>query len=149
MVSQDFIGVFTTCYFFNLQSQNSSVDLNYYFSNQENTFDKSIPTPESIIGHQVGEWHITHDKLVQYMKELARSSDRITIQNRGLTYEDRPLILLTITSKDNHSNIEKIKDKIFSIILSKDLIGNSEKIKNLPKIIKDFQSLEKIFKHDR
>lgn len=116
-----YLFLFVICCFFNLQSQNSSVDLNYYFSNQENTFDESIPTPESIIGHQVGEWHITHDKLVQYMKELARSSDRVTIQNRGLTYEDRPLILLTITSKNNHSNIEKIKENHMALSNSNDI----------------------------
>lgn len=85
------------------------MDLNYYFSNQENIFNESIPTPESVIGHQVGKWHVTHDKLIQYMEVLAKSSDRITIENRGFTYEDRPLILLTITSKENHQNIDKIK----------------------------------------
>ncbi len=123
--------MFFTCYFFNLQSQNSSVDLNYYFSNQESTFDKSIPTPNSIIGHQVGEWHITHDKLVQYMKELAKFSDRVTIQNRGLTYEDRPLILLTITSKNNHSNIEEIKEK--HLALSNDT--NVSNFNDLPLVV--------------
>ena len=99
-----FIGLYL-----NIYSQNSTVDLNYYFSNQENIFNESIPTPESIIGHQVGKWHVTHDKLIQYMEVLAKSSDRITIENRGFTYEDRPLILLTITSKENHQNIDKIK----------------------------------------
>ena len=96
-------------FYLNIYSQNSTVDLNYYFSNQENIFNESIPTPESIIGHQVGKWHVTHDKLIQYMEVLAKSSDRITIENRGFTYEDRPLILLTITSKENHQNIDKIK----------------------------------------
>jgi len=126
-----YLFLFAICCFFNLQSQNPSVDLNYYFSNQENTFDESIPTPESIIGHQVGEWHITHDKLVQYMKELARSSDRVTIQNRGLTYEDRPLILLTITSKNNHSNIEKIKESHIALSNSNDI----NNFNNLPLVV--------------
>ena len=43
------------------------------------------------------------------MKTLAASSDRITIENRGKTYEDRPLLLLTITSPKNHQNIEQIR----------------------------------------
>ena len=100
--------LFIGCYI-KLFSQNEIVDLNYFFSHQEIVFDDSIPTPESIIGHEVGEWHITHDKLVQYMRVLAKSSDRITIENRGFTYEDRPLILLTITSSENHQNIDQIK----------------------------------------
>src|SRR5690554_5648955 len=79
-------------------------DLSYYLP-QNTTYDKSIPTPQSVIGHEVGEWHITHDKLVEYMKALAASSDRITLENRGTTYEGRPLVLLTITSAKNHQNI--------------------------------------------
>ena len=107
------------------------MDLNYYFSNQENIFNESIPTPESVIGHQVGKWHVTHDKLIQYMEVLAKSSDRITIENRGFTYEDRPLILLTITSKENHQNIDKIKKEHKEIS-----DGNKmDDYKNLPVII--------------
>ncbi len=86
------------------------VDLSYYLPTNV-TYNKDIPTPESVIGHEVGEWHITHDKLVEYMKVLAASSDRISIENRGKTYEDRPLLLLTITSPENHKNIDAIREK--------------------------------------
>lgn len=84
------------------------LDLSYYLPSDV-TYNSNIPTPESVIGHEVGEWHITHDKLVQYMHELAKSSDRITIENRGKTFEDRPLLLLTISSPQNLQNIESIK----------------------------------------
>ncbi|QTD38262.1 zinc carboxypeptidase [Polaribacter batillariae] len=84
------------------------VDLSYYLPNDV-TYNKDIPTPKSVIGHEVGEWHITHDKLVEYMKVLAASSNRISIENRGKTFEDRPLLLLTITSAKNHQNIENIR----------------------------------------
>lgn len=89
-----------------------TVSLDYYLP-QGITYDQSIPTPKSVIGHEVGEWHITHDKLVQYMYALAQVSDRISIENRGSTFEGRPLLLLTITSPDNHTNIDQIqKDHI-------------------------------------
>jgi hypothetical protein len=84
------------------------VDLSYYLP-KDVTYNQSIPTPASVIGHEVGEWHITHDKLVVYMKALAASSDRITIEDRGNTFEDRPLLLLTITSPKNHQNLESIR----------------------------------------
>lgn len=84
------------------------VDLSYYLPQGVN-YDSKIPTPKSVIGHEVGEWHITHDKLVQYMYTLADASDRITIENRGKTFEDRPLLLLKITSPKNHTNLEAIK----------------------------------------
>ena len=86
------------------------LDLSYYLPSDV-SFNKNIPTPKSVIGHEVGEWHITHDKLVTYMKVLAKSSDRISIENRGKTYEDRPLLLLTITSPKNQQNLQKIRTK--------------------------------------
>jgi hypothetical protein len=93
-----------TCSLF---AQNET-NLKYYLPSDV-TYNTKIPTPKSIIRHEVGAWHITHDKLVQYMYALAEASDRIHITETGQTFEDRPLLLLTITSPENHSNIEKIR----------------------------------------
>lgn len=105
-------------------------DLSYYLP-QNTTYDKSIPTPQSVIGHEVGEWHITHDKLVEYMKALAASSDRITLENRGTTYEGRPLVLLTITSAENHQNIDAIRQQ--HIAATED--NSSVDISNMPIVV--------------
>ena len=86
----------------------TETNLSYYLP-QNITYNPTIPTPQSVIGHHVGEWHITHDKLVEYMKALANASDRITIEDRGKTFEDRPLLLLTITSPENHKNLNSIQ----------------------------------------
>ena len=93
---------------FSISSQ--EIDLSYYIANDAN-FDQNIPTPKSIIGHEVGEWHVTHDKLVEYMKSLAKASDRVTLENRGKTFEGRPLLLLTITSPNNHLRINDIRQR--------------------------------------
>ena len=93
---------------FSISSQ--EIDLSYYIANDAN-FDQNIPTPKSIIGHEVGEWHVTHDKLVEYMKSLAKASDRVTLENRGKTFEGRPLLLLTITSPENHQRIDEIREQ--------------------------------------
>ncbi|MFP2996009.1 M14 family metallopeptidase [Spongiivirga sp. MCCC 1A20706] len=85
-----------------------TIDLSYYLP-QNITYNPDIPTPESIIGHQVGQWHVYHSKLAYYMKALAAASDRITIEDRGKTFEDRPLLLLTITSPKNHQNIDQLR----------------------------------------
>ena len=90
-------------------AQNPKYDLDYYFSEFE-TPDSNIPTPKEIIGHEIGEWHVTHDKLVQYMYALANASNRVTIEDRGKTFEGRPILLLTITSEKNHKNINDIID---------------------------------------
>ncbi|MBO3116600.1 zinc carboxypeptidase [Winogradskyella sp. DF17] len=91
-----------------LSSQNST-DLSYYLPS-DISYNPTIPTPKSVVRHNVGEWHITHDKLVEYMYALANASDRITIIETGETFEDRPLLLLTITSPANHNSIDKIRN---------------------------------------
>ena len=81
-----------------------------YFLPKNISYNQDIPTPASVIGHEIGDWHITHDKLVQYMYALAESSDRISIENRGRTFEGRPLLLLYISAPNNLSNLEKIRE---------------------------------------
>ncbi len=87
-----------------------NLSLDYYLP-QEFTYDPAIPKPADVIGHEVGEWHVTHDKLMFYMQALAEASDRITIENRGTTFEGRPILLLTVTSPENHGRIEEIRQQ--------------------------------------
>lgn len=93
---------------FQLIAQND-VSLDYYLP-QDVTYDPSIPKPKDVIGHEVGEWHVTHDKLVYYMQTVANASDRMTIKTRGKTFEGRPILLLTVTSPKNHQNLEQIRN---------------------------------------
>lgn len=86
----------------------SQPDLSYYLP-AGTVYDSLIPLPSSVLGHEVGEYHVTHDKLVEYMKALDQASDRITLEVMGHTHEGRPLLLLTITSPQNHQNIDNIR----------------------------------------
>ena len=86
------------------------LDLRYYIPDNER-YNNNIPTPKEVIGHEVGEWHVTHDNLVAYMRALAKASDRISIEDRGKTYEGRPLLLLTITTPENHSRLDQIRER--------------------------------------
>lgn len=88
--------------------QNLSLD---YYLPKGVDFDSKIPTPQSVLGFVPGKWHVSHDKLVLYMKTLAAASPRITIEDRGKTFEDRPILLLTITSERNHKNLKEIQEK--------------------------------------
>ena len=108
-----------------------SLDLSYYLP-QNISYDESIPKPADVIGHEVGEWHVTHDKLVFYMQTLAKASERITLENRGETFEGRPILLLTITSPKNHQNIEKIRQD--HIALSEDE-GGSMSVADMPIVV--------------
>ena len=95
-------------------TQDYHVKLDYFLPNNI-SYNQDIPTPASVIDHEIGDWHITHDKLVQYMYALAESSDRISIENRGKTFEGRPLLLLYISAPNNLSSLEKIRENHISL----------------------------------
>ncbi len=104
-------------------------DLDYYLPDGV-SYDPKIPTPKSVIGHEVGEWHVSHDRLVNYMMALDKASDRITLEQTGLTYEARPLLLLTITSPKNHQNLEAIRTQ--HLQLSDPQKSGALDVKNMP-----------------
>nr|WP_299069856.1 M14 family metallopeptidase [uncultured Allomuricauda sp.] len=106
-----------------LTAQNTTLD---YYLPQDISYNPNIPKPSEVIGHEVGEWHVTHDKLVFYMQQLAAASNRIQIENRGETYEGRPLLLLTITSPDNHQNIENIRQQHIALSDGDNSLNTSE-----------------------
>lgn len=93
-----------------LQVGFSQVPLSYYLPPDVH-YNPQIPTPQSFFGFQVGEWHLTPDQIHAYMRALEASSDRITVEEFGRTYESRPMLLVTITSPSNHRNITAIKQQ--------------------------------------
>ncbi|QED37720.1 zinc carboxypeptidase [Antarcticibacterium arcticum] len=95
-------------------SAQQELDLSYYLP-QDITYDPNISTPQEVLGYIPGEWHVSHDLLVSYMRTLANESPRITLENRGTTYEGRPLLLLVITSEENHANLENIRTEHFNL----------------------------------
>ncbi|MFN5170850.1 MAG: M14 family metallopeptidase [Cyclobacteriaceae bacterium] len=88
----------------------AQVDLTYYLP-PATRYNPNIPTPAQLLGYQVGEWHVSHDQVVAYMKAMDAVSDRISLEQTGVTHESRPLLLLTITSPRNHQNIESIRQQ--------------------------------------
>lgn len=126
------IFTFVILCFIALSISAQKADLSYYLP-QDISYNQAIPTPESILGFQVGEWHVSHDKLAEYMKALANASDRISFENRGTTYEGRPLLLLTITSPKNHQNIETIRTE--HLKLSDVTNSSAAAVENMPLVV--------------
>ena len=72
--------------------------------------DSKIPSPESILGWEPGDWRIHHPSLVQYMNTLAEKSDRVSIKVTGYTYEQRPLLQMVISSAENQGKLEALRE---------------------------------------
>ncbi len=98
---------------------NAQVGLDYYLGDLSE-YNKSIPTPLSIIGHEVGEFHVSHDKLSHYVQEISKASSRVKLVNRGKSYENRTSWLMIITSESNHSRLEEIRKQHLELSNSKD-----------------------------
>lgn len=89
----------------------SAQDLSYYLPDSV-TYNPSIPKPNEIIYHEPGEWHVTHDRLVNYMHAIAAAApNRVKLDLMGFTYENRPQVLLIITSPQNHQRLEAIREQ--------------------------------------
>ncbi len=87
-----------------------------YFFPEEAEFDERIPSPEEYLGYAIGMLHTRHDAILSYMRELARLSDRAVLDTIGETYERRQLVVLKVTSPENHSNLEEIRNEHLKLV---------------------------------
>ena len=110
---------------------NAQVGLDYYLGDLSE-YNKSIPTPLSVIGHEVGEFHISHDKLSHYVQEISRASNRVKLVNRGKSYENRTSWLMIITSESNHSRLEEIRKEHLELSNSK---NKDIDVSNMPIVV--------------
>jgi hypothetical protein len=108
-------------------------DLSYYLPDSIQ-YNQAIPKPKDVIYHEVGEWHVTHDRLVSYMKAIAAAApDRVKLETMGFTYEQRPQVLLIITSPKNHQNLEQIRQQ--HVALTDPTKSSSATIQNMPAVV--------------
>ncbi len=115
-----------------LQSR-SQVTLDYYLPS-DIKYNSTITTPSDFFGHEIGEWHLTHDRLYFYMRELARLSDRVVWEEYARSYEGRPLGHLIISSPENIRNLEQLR--IQHVLLSDYNASGKADIRNMPLFIK-------------
>ncbi len=104
-----------------------------YYLPQSVTYDSKIPTPAQFLGYQVGEQHVTPYETLIYMKELAKLSDRFKIETYAKTYENRELILITVTSPKNHSKLQEIKNEHQKLV--NPVLSSSLDIQKMPLVV--------------
>jgi hypothetical protein len=91
--------------FTNVHSQES---LNWFLPG-DIKYNPDITTPEVFFGQQLGEWHLTHEQILNYIKEIARESNRAVLQEYARSYENRPLVQLIFTSAENQGKLDELK----------------------------------------
>ncbi len=89
----------------------TSIQAQDYFLKKFHPFDESVPSPEEFLGYGIGEHHTRHDLIVAYLTKLAETSERASIHQYGKTHEGRKLVILTITSPENLSNLDNLQQQ--------------------------------------
>ncbi len=77
--------------------------------NRTGSFDPAVPTPQSVLGYEVGARFTPHHVVHRYFEQLARSSDRVRLDTLGRTFEGREVLLLVVTSAANQQRLDAIK----------------------------------------
>lgn len=72
-------------------------------------YDNAVPTPQSVLGYEIGERFTPHHLIMRYLERLAASSPRIVIDTLGHTFEGREVMMAIVTSEANHARLEQIR----------------------------------------
>ena len=73
------------------------------------TFDPAIPTLRSVLGYDFGERITRHGEMERYLNAVAAVSPRIQVRQIGQTYEGRALYYVIISSKENMSRLDDLR----------------------------------------
>ena len=103
-----------------------------YFLENNGPYNENIQSPEEFLGYEIGFEHTRHDLIVSYLNYLSNSSKKAEIIKYGESHEGRDLIMLTVSSTNNLSNLDKIKQEHLKYT---EPTSNLEVNKNLPVII--------------
>lgn len=86
----------------------------YFFKGKK--FNPAIPSPQQFLGYAIGEHQTRYDRLVAYMNELDRLSDRVTVNVIGETYEKRPQLVVFFSSAANLAKLPVIQSDRFKLV---------------------------------
>lgn len=68
-----------------------------------------LQTPKDFLGYELGDKFTRHHRVVDYFSHVSENSDIVNLEQYGKTYEDRPLLLAYISSKENLANLDEIR----------------------------------------
>src|SRR5688572_32853681 len=73
------------------------------------SYDPAVPTPQSVLGYEVGDRFTPHHMIMRYLDRLAATSRRVEVDTVARTFEGRELVMVIVTSEANQGRIEQIR----------------------------------------
>ena len=71
---------------------------------------QSVQSPSEFLGYKLGTRFTRHHQVIAYFKYVSEASKSVSIEKYGDTNENRPLYVSYISSEENITNIEKIRE---------------------------------------
>jgi hypothetical protein len=90
-----------------------------------------IKSPEAFLGYPLGSKFTPHHQIIAYFKYVASMNKNIQLIDYGKTYENRPLMVAVISSKENMDRIEEIRKNNISLSRAE----NKSSVANQPAIL--------------
>ena len=72
-------------------------------------YNPDIPTPQEVIGHEIGTRHTRSAQVVAYFEAVAAASDRVHVEHHGTTYGHRPLVHAVVAPPEDLARLDEIK----------------------------------------
>src|SRR5262245_1748981 len=89
----------------------------------------AVPTPHEAVGFAPGDDLRLADwsQIVAYFKRLDTASPRVSVQQAGVTTEQRPFIVAIISSEENIQNLARIREAQRKLADPRLLTSNEER----------------------
>ena len=97
------------------------------------SYDDAIPTPEAVIGHEIGTRHTRPEQVVRYFEVVADASDRVALRSHGRTHDNRRLIHAIVTSPENHGQLDAIKAANVRLSENPESVSDAD-LENMPTV---------------
>lgn len=101
---------------FDIEMRKSILSLLLLMTFNSITWSQELKSPEEFLRTAYGKAFTPHYLVADYVRHVAANSDRVKLIEYGETNEDRPLLLATITTPANQSNIKEIQSNHLSKI---------------------------------
>lgn len=73
------------------------------------TFDPRVPTPQAILGYELGSRFTSHRAMMRYVERIAAASKRVKVDTVARSFEGREMLLITVSSEANITRLADIQ----------------------------------------
>ncbi|MFQ3586818.1 MAG: M14 family zinc carboxypeptidase [Fimbriimonadaceae bacterium] len=103
-------------------------------STQARSYDRAVPTPESLFGFRFGDWHHRPEQVETYFRTVASISPRVRFFPIGRSYQGRNLFVVVVTSPDNQTRLDAIRAANRRLSSEPDRVADSD-LERMPTVL--------------